>query len=573
MGRVPHVPWLALVLAVIGVGQTMATTLWRENAENGYANIIDNTSPTYPLIQSDVVAEGNYAFHLANPSFQDNWFVIDQTLQLQPDTKLFFFSRLRYATSSQVARVQISTDGGNTWPTNIFNQAGNNGPGEGAFSLKEINLGSYANQNVRFRFYYDFTGGSAYTGTSSLEGWFIDDIQIGSAFQKTQWSIGNPTAHEQLYLEYINRARADALAEAQRLRNETDPQIQAAYSYFGVEGQNIENQFTWYVENGAMHRFAQPLSFQPQLLQAAQLHTQDMFQNQFQGHTSSNNPPSPFQPGYTLSQRLAAVGYSGTSFAENVFSRSESVAYGHAGFDVDWGNLSNPTAPFYNPAFDGQGMQNPAGHRRNIHNNVYKEIGLGVINGTNGSVGPQLVTQVFANPGSIRYITGVVYEDLNSNNLYDIGEGRSGVRVDVDGSFYYAVSSDSGAYSVPVPQDGTYSVIFSGGGYQTFSTTATILNGLNTKLDYLVSPMTLLPGDFNGDGIVDTADYVAWLRSDGTSDGYNTWRVNFGRVAGIGSATVNRDNLAGVPEPTTGLLLLWAAAAIIFLVRHPSLLR
>jgi len=561
---------LALVFAVLCGGETVAMTLWRESAENGYANIIDNTHPSYPLIQSDVVAQGNYAFHLANPSFQDNWFAIDQTLPIQPDTKLFFFSRLRYATTSQVARVQISTDGGNTWPTSIFNQAGSNGPGEDSFSLKEIDLSSYANQNLRFRFYYDFTGGSAYTGVSSLEGWFIDDIQIGSEFQKTQWSVGNPTAHEQLYLEYINRARADALVEAHRLRNENDPQIQSAYSFFGIDGQNIENQFAWYVDHGAMQRFAQPLSFQSELLLAAQLHTQDMFQNQFQGHNSSNNPPSPFQPGYTFTQRLATVGYSGISFAENVFSQAQSVAYGHAAFDVDWGNLSTPSAPFYNPAFDGQGMQNPAGHRRNIHNGAFKEIGIGVVNGTNGSVGPQLVTQDFGNPGSIRYITGVVYEDLNNNNFYDIGEGRPGVRIDVYGSWYYAVSTASGAYSVPVPQDGTYAVVFSGGGYQTFTTTATILNGLNTKLDYLVSAMTVLPGDFNNDGVVDTADYVAWRKTDGTPAGFTTWRENFGRTAGTGSATFNRDNLASAPEPATGLLLVSAAAAIITLVRRPS---
>src|SRR5262249_23467325 len=153
-------------------------------------------------------------------------------------------------------------------------------------------------------------------------------------------------------------------------------------------------QFQYYVSSGAIAQNAQPLAFNSKLIQASELHTQDMFDNQFQGHNSSNNPPAPFQPGYTLGQRLSAVGYSGAA-GEHVFSTSKSVRYGHAGFDVDWGDLNNSGAQYYNPAFDNQHMQNPAGHRINLHNPSYKEIGVGVINGTNGSVGPQVVTEDF----------------------------------------------------------------------------------------------------------------------------------------------------------------------------------
>jgi uncharacterized protein YkwD len=341
------------------------------------------------------------------------------------------------------------------------------------------------------------------------------------------------------------------------LRNEPDPEIQSAYDFFNIDGQDIVDQFAWYVNNGAIDRFAQPLSFQQDLLTMAQLHTQDMFQNQFQGHTSSNSPPPPFGPGYTFGQRLDAVGYDGAA-GENVGAHLESVPYGQAGFDVDWGNINSPGAPFYNPDFVGQGMQNPAGHRMNIHNGDFKDVGIGVINGTNGSVGPQVVTQDFGDPGDVRYVTGVVYEDLNSNNFYDIGEGRSGVRVDVDGSAFFAISTTSGGYSVPVPANGTYPVTFSGGGYQTFMTTATVLNGENEKVDYLVVPAGV-PGDYNDDGIVDTADYVTWRKNVGTtnvlpndpvggmigSQQYANWRANFGETSGSGAAQ------AAVPEPAS----------------------
>ena len=43
------------------------------------------------------------------------------------------------------------------------------------------------------------------------------------------------------------------------------------------------------------------------------------------------------------------------------------------------------------------------------------------------------MTQDFGNPGAATFITGVVYQDLNGNSFYDIGEGRSNVRVDESG--------------------------------------------------------------------------------------------------------------------------------------------
>lgn len=62
-------------------------------------------------------------------------------------------------------------------------------------------------------------------------------------------------------------------------------------------------------------------------------------------------------------------------------------------------------------------MQNPPGHRLSIHKSTYREIGIGVLNGTNGSVGPQIVTQNLGLSGGI-VVTGVVYLDSNSNSFY-----------------------------------------------------------------------------------------------------------------------------------------------------------
>ncbi len=546
---------LVAIVALLAVLATRvdADVLWTENAESGSTDITTNVLG-YDLIQSAVVSQGDHAFHLANPGFNDYWFRITQSLNIQADTKLFFQSRLGWATDRQVARVQASADGGSTWPISLYSQGGSGSSGEGGFSLKEVSLASYAGQSLHLRFYYDFlTSGSAYTNIDPGVGWYVDDIQIADQFQKNLYSIGNPSAEEQLYLEYINRARADAIAEANRLTTESAPGVQSAYGFFGINPQNIIDQFTQSVANGAIDQPAQPLSFNAALLQAAELHSQDMLTHAFQGHQSSSNPPAPLVPFGGPGERLDAVGYSG-GWGENVYSYSESVAEGHAAFDVDWGNLENVGDPDYNPAFAGQGMQNPAGHRRNIHSNNFKEIGVGVVNGSNGGVGPQLVTQDFGDPGAVAFVTGVVYEDANANNFYDVGEGRSGVRVDVEGSAYYAVSSSSGGYSVPASGDGVWDVTFTGGGFANYGTTATVSGGLNVKIDYLASPAVFYAADFDNDGDVDAADLSQWrgdfglnddsdADNDGDSDGadFLIWQQN----VGAGPSTWP----AGVPVP------------------------
>jgi hypothetical protein len=65
-----------------------------------------------------------------------------------------------------------------------------------------------------------------------------------------------------------------------------------------------------------------------------------------------------------------------------------------------------------------------------------------------------------------------------------------------------------------------------------------------------------LPGDYNGDGKVDAADYVIW-RNDpaghgGNPAGYNAWRTNFGASAGSGVGAG-----AAVPEPASLCLLMF----------------
>ena len=82
-----------------------------------------------------------------------------------------------------------------------------------------------------------------------------------------------------------------------------------------------------------------------------------------------------------------------------------------------------------------------------------------------------------------------------------------------------------------------------------------------------------LPGDYNTDGVVDAADYVVWRKTDGTPEGYDTWRANFGRAAGMGAtagwappegwSSSAADSAAAVPEPAAVVSLIFALSVFL----------
>jgi uncharacterized membrane protein len=66
-------------------------------------------------------------------------------------------------------------------------------------------------------------------------------------------------------------------------------------------------------------------------------------------------------------------------------------------------------------------------------------------------------------------------------------------------------------------------------------------------------------GDFNGDGIVDAADYVLWRKNDGNQSGFDIWRAHFDQMAGTGSGAETNGT---VPEPATSSVLLVVASVL-----------
>ena len=175
----------------------------------------------------------------------------------------------------------------------------------------------------------------------------------------------------------------------------------------------------------------------------------------------------------------------------------------------------------------------------------------------------------------------------------------------ISGSNFIGANAES-RYGGPVPLSGnghwafgTSSVVYGTATAQETAMDPDLLNGTRkrfTELDaaalkdigWEVIPLPGLPGDYNGNGTVDAADYVLWRNTlgqnvaagsgaDGSGNGtignedYTYWRTRFGNVAGSG-ASVN-GFAAQVPEPTSGLLAVLVCSASLVARRRPPLWR
>jgi uncharacterized protein YkwD len=312
------------------------------------------------------------------------------------------------------------------------------------------------------------------------------------ATQPTLYSIGEPTDEEQLYLELINRARANPTAEGLRLATSTDPDVQSALKQFNVDLDVLKNEF-------AALEPRPPLAMNKKLTDAARLHTQFLFETATQTHTGRNES--------TISERITAAGYDWSSVSENVYSYARDTFYSHDGFQVDWGN--GPGATY--------GMQAGRGHRVAIHDEtpepgidpdvgINREVGIGVILGNNTvgmrTVGPHLVTQnLGTDMNDTPFVTGVAYYDLNANHFYDLGEGIGGLTVNVDGASFHAVTSASGGYAVPVPITNASRAVTFTGLAANGADTAVISGGANVKVDF---KPTFVPASLTGSDAIQT---------------------------------------------------------------------
>lgn len=187
-----------------------STWTFQDGAENGLTNFTAATSPGYSTILAGAGFAGSRAFHLAHPQP-----LVSESLKLNgfltPGTNggLIFKSKLGYAGSGENARVQASTDDGNSW-RDLYVQSGSGGAGESAFTTKTIFLTNFINRSIQLRFLYDFIGGNYFSVTNSTGGWFIDDVVITNCTFMTSFTGGladgtnftfNPVAGTNFFME------------------------------------------------------------------------------------------------------------------------------------------------------------------------------------------------------------------------------------------------------------------------------------------------------------------------------------------------------------------------------------
>lgn len=254
-----------------------------------------------------------------------------------------------------------------------------------------------------------------------------------------------PTAQEVLVVELVNRARANPEAEATRLG-------------IGLNDGITGTQITATAK--------QPLAHNLLLIDSARTHSQWMLDADIFSHTGNNNS--------TATERMSAAGY--------VFSGSWT-----SGENIAWGGTTGSSISLTSYAVSQhEGLFKSPGHRVNILNGNFRELGVGQKQGyffTDGNnYLSSMLTQNFARSGSSYYLTGVVYSDTNNNDFYDVGEGMSGVTISFNGKSYPVYAT--GAYTIPV-SNGTYNLTITGDALGAAVYHTLQVNSANEKVDVI----------------------------------------------------------------------------------------
>jgi uncharacterized protein YkwD len=252
-----------------------------------------------------------------------------------------------------------------------------------------------------------------------------------------------PTDMEQLLLEILNAARA----------------YPSGYGRFiGLDLSGVAA--------------SQPLAFDLRLVQAARNHSQDMNDRNFFGHVN----PDGKDPG----DRIDAVGYPWSGYGESIAAGYDTVDEALRALIIDDGVPD-------------------LGHRNHLLSidsisATLPDVGVGIVmNGTGQDNDYYTIdTARDFNPyDSIpdNYsLTGVVYNDGDSNNFYTPGEGYGGVTIEAvasgSGNTFSTTTFGSGGYSLELPA-GTYTVTASGGAFPGPISADVTIGARNRKLDFL----------------------------------------------------------------------------------------
>ena len=246
-------------------------------------------------------------------------------------------------------------------------------------------------------------------------------------------SASGPTAAEQYMLELINRARANPPAEAAR---------------FGIDLNEGLAPGTISAEPD------QPLAFNPNLNDAAREHSNWMIQSDTFAHDEGSLHPG---------GQMSAAGYpfgSSYGWGQNIAFR---------GTTPDSPPLV-PTVVQEHQDLFVDSSEPGRGHRLNILNGAYKEIGIGIEQVAFEGYNAVLVSQDFAYRDGASFLTGVAFNDSGSHyGLYQPGEGLGAITISAtrtsDNATFSTTTWTAGGYSLALDA-GTYTITASGGDWE-----------------------------------------------------------------------------------------------------------
>jgi Ca2+-binding RTX toxin-like protein len=238
------------------------------------------------------------------------------------------------------------------------------------------------------------------------------------------------TAQEQLMLELINRARMDPAAEAARLGISLNQ---------GLPSGTISSTPK------------QVLAMNDDLVEAADNHSDWMLTNDQFSHTELSTFPSG-RTGLNPDDRMEAAGY---VFATSVSAWGENISW--TGTPSGTINLSTAIVDQHKSLFLSPG------HRENILDSTFREVGVGQEHGTFTSDGhsydASMITQNFARSGGTVFVTGVVYNDTTVNdNFFSIGEQTTNRAVTSSGAS--DTTGGGGGYALGFSTQGPKTITF-----------------------------------------------------------------------------------------------------------------
>jgi hypothetical protein len=149
---------------------------------------------------------------------------------------------------------------------------------------------------------------------------------------------------------------------------------------------------------------------------------------------------------------------------------------------------------------------------------------------------------------------------LNHVEIHSFPDGTFNIKV-TDGSNPANTFEES--FVDPVAYGGDIGLLAAGQG-----------GAIYKNLSITLANPPIVPGDYNGNGVVDAPDYVLWrkggpLQNEVDNPGivdvgdFTAWRGLFGNTSGSGSGSGLGSGSSAVPEPATLAMLSAASAALL----------